>query len=779
MKLTSAIIKSHMWNQKLMLLGAAFLLAGVRTASAADYPTTILGDKPVAYYRFEDPSGSSTATDATGNGYDGAYSYDSDVNGNVDYPKLDVVGIDTNSVLFHNYTDTNALAHSESMVVPNNSAMNPAGPFSIEFWARPTSDANTYRVPVGNFAGYSFNSGGWQFYQSPGTPGTWIWSVNGGAAFMQAGAVVKNQWAHIVGVYDGTNLTFYLNGVAAVTQSFPTYAVNNSGVNGLVVSGDPSTGWGNWEGYIDEVAVYTNALSYTQVTNHYAVGLVGFDTRKDPPSVLVDAGESATDPASVSVNAGSTATFDPIVVGATPLSYQWYKNGAIYAGQTNAILSFTASSSDNGATYYVVVTNIYGKATSEVATATVAGALFIESLPQSILRNVGSYAAFHVTASGATPIRYQWFVSTDGGATSNSIAGATNDTLWLSNVQAAQSGNQYSVFVQGPVLSSNLPPASLTVQARTETVSLTGYGAIVAADKPVAYWRLDEPNGSSTAVDAVGSFDGTYTAGITGGFNYQVPTGIPKTSDTAIGLANGANDASGATVQVPFAPELNPEGAWSVETWIEPYSVDNGTNGNDYRVVLSSEYNLYPNPYNGWYLYQTPNDTLAFAPQPVNVWVVGGSVSANNWYHVVITDDGTNFRLYINGVLAVAPGSTAGFIPNGTGINTDGTAAITSGLGSTVLGERTDGAFNSFDGAIDDTAIYNYALTPQQVYSHYIVATKIAITESGKNVILTWPTGVLQQASTLTGTYTDVGSATSPYTNSISGRQSYYRVRVP
>ena len=775
MKLTSAIIKSHMWKPKMVLLFAALTLPGVRMASAADYPTTILADKPAAYYRFEDPSGSGTVTDSTGNGFNGNISYDLDVNGNPDYPQLGAVGIDTNSILFHNYTDTNALAHSSTVDVPYNATLNPAGPFSVEFWARPTSDANTYEIPVGNFDGYT-DGGGWHFYQSPGAPGSWIWDVAGSGQFIQTVPVIKNQWAHLVGVYDGTNLIFYVNGVATDTVPGGTYKPND-GADDLFISGDPSTGWGNWEGYVDEVAIYTNALSYSQVTNHYAIGLAGFNSRKDPPSVLVDAGESATDPASISVNTGSTATFDPIVIGAPPLSYQWYKNGAIDAGQTNSSLSFTAGPADNGSTYYVIVTNIYGKATSEVATATVAGALFVESLPQSIVRNVGSYAAFHVTASGATPINYQWFVSTDNGATSNSIVGATNDTLWLSNVQSAQNGYEYSVIVQGPVLTSNLPPATLTVQARTENVSLTGYGAIVAADKPVAYWRLDEPSGSSTAVDAVGSFDGSYAAGVFGGFNYAVSTGIPKTTDPAIGLANGPNVSDGASVQIPFAPELNPEGAWSVEAWIEPYSL--GINGNDYRVVLSSEYNLYPNPYNGWFLYQQPNNTFAFVTQPANAFVVAGSIAANRWYHLVITDDGTNFNFYINGALAVAPYTTAGFIPNGTGINTNGTAGITTGLGSTVLGQRTDAAFNSFDGTIDDTAIYNYALTPQQVYLHYIVATKIAIAKSGKNIVLTWPTGVLQQSSTLTGTYTDIGSATSPYTNSISGAQSYYRVRVP
>ncbi|MGA2245279.1 MAG: LamG-like jellyroll fold domain-containing protein [Verrucomicrobiota bacterium] len=758
----------------LWLLAAALSLTGARQAAAADYPTTILNDQPAAYYRFEDPAGSTTIADVTGNGFNGSVNYDLDINGNPDYPKLGQPGIDTNSILFHVYTDTNAEVHSSDVAIGYSQILNPQGPFSVEFWARPTSDANTYEIPVGNFGGYSTDSG-WHFYQSPGTPGSWIWTVPSTGQFIQTVPVVKNQWAYIVGVYDGTNLIFYVNGVATATVSGAGYLANDTG--DLFIGGDPITGWGNWEGYVDEVAIYTNALTLAQVTNHYAVGLTNFASRSDPPTVLTDLGEATTDPASVSVNVGSTATLDPIVTGATPLYYQWYENGALDPGATNNLLSFSATLAENGSTYYVIVTNSFGSSTSQVATINVAGALYINGFPQSILRNVGSYAAFHVTASGAAPIKYQWSVSSDGGTTFTPVAGATNDTLWLSNVQMSQNGNEYSVFVQGPVLSSNVPPATLSVQARTEIVPLTGYGAIVAADQPVAYWRLDEPPGSGTAVDAVGTFDGTYTAGVVGGIAYDIPTGIPKTTDPAIALTNGPDVAGGASIQIPFAPELNSDTAWSVESWVEPYSL--GVNGGDYRVVLSSEYNFYPNPYNGWYLYQQPNNTFAFVPQPANAFVVAGSVAANQWYHLVVTDDGVNFRFYINGVLATAAYTTAGFIANGAGINADGTAGIGSGLGNTVLGQRTDAAFNSFDGAIDDTAIYNYALTPEQVYLHYIVATKIAIAQAGRNVIVTWPVGLLQQAASIAGPYTNVAGATSPYTNAITATPTYYRVHVP
>jgi hypothetical protein len=48
----------------------------------------------------------------------------------------------------------------------------------------------------------------------------------------------------------------------------------------------------------------------------------------------------------------------------------------------------------------------------------------------------------------------------------------------------------------------------------------------------------------------------------------------------------------------------------------------------------------------------------------------------------------------------------------------------------------------------------------------------------GDQVVLTWPAGTLQQSTDVTGTYTDVVGATSPYTNAISGPQGFFRIKV-
>jgi hypothetical protein len=46
-------------------------------------------------------------------------------------------------------------------------------------------------------------------------------------------------------------------------------------------------------------------------------------------------------------------------------------------------------------------------------------------------------------------------------------------------------------------------------------------------------------------------------------------------------------------------------------------------------------------------------------------------------------------------------------------------------------------------------------------------------------VVLTWTAGTLQSAPAITGPYTDIAGASSPYTLLPSGPQQYFRVRVP
>ncbi len=79
-----------------------------------------------------------------------------------------------------------------------------------------------------------------------------------------------------------------------------------------------------------------------------------------------------TQPANQAVAVGQPATFSVVAAGATPLSYQWQRNGVNIAGATSSSYTLaSAQASDNNARFRVVVTNAFGSVTSNEAVLTI------------------------------------------------------------------------------------------------------------------------------------------------------------------------------------------------------------------------------------------------------------------------------------------------------------------------------------------------------------------------------------------------------------------------
>jgi len=761
MKLTTR--KLTMWKKQLLPFAAALVLSGVRTAGAVDYPSTILADHPIAYYRLEETSGTVAADSSASGAFPGNYI----VSGA--FPFLGWSGIDTNSIA------VSASHFPDYVSAGYYPEFNQPSPFSFEIWARPISipTGGDYRCPIGNFSGWGVGSpSGWYVYQTPDSPSAFAFVTPSGV-WISYPNYSSFSWYHLVGTYDGTNMSFYVNGVLVGTQNATGYqanSVNNAGVNSLAL-GNRGDGYGNWDGELDEAAYYTNALTLAQIQTHYQVGTNSFRSNTEPPLIF-------TDPASVSVNAGQTVQFNVLADGASPLTYQWYKGASPITGQTNAAYSFTTAITDDGNTYSVAVTNSFNPgAISTAATLTVTVSLEIVAPLTSITRTVGSSAVFEIVAKGAGPITYQW---RNGDA--SIIPGATNSVLWLSNVQLTNDASTYYVSITNPSTSIDSAPATLTVIARPVTVPVTGYGKVVMADGPVAFWQLDEPTGSSVAVDTAGSFDGTYIAGA-GSFTFGATTGIPHNTNAALGVTDGA------TVSIPFAIEINPPvGSFSWEGWFNPASL--AANGNDYRTVFCSMSNPYGAGNTGWLVYQTADNHWAWWPR--NGFYAGASLTDNDlvvpnqWYYLTLVYDGTTFTLYVNGV-AKASGTDSGFVQNGNvpvggqasyNYNYNTTPGLPVGSGATVFAWRNPVDFQPFSGLMDDIAVYNKVLTPQQIQNHFLNTTHLTIVSSGSNIVITWPTGTLQSSTNVIGPYVNVSGATSPYTNSVVGTQRFYRAQL-
>jgi hypothetical protein len=98
------------------------------------------------------------------------------------------------------------------------------------------------------------------------------------------------------------------------------------------------------------------------------------------------------------------------------------------------------------------------------------GCVVILTPPASQTNFVGNTTTFTVSASGDQPMSYQWRYN------SYTIAGATNSTLTLPNLQLSQSGN-YDVIVSNDACSvTSTPPAQLTVLINWTGVAVNDSG---------------------------------------------------------------------------------------------------------------------------------------------------------------------------------------------------------------------------------------------------------------------------------------------------------------
>ena len=168
----------------------------------------------------------------------------------------------------------------------------------------------------------------------------------------------------------------------------------------------------------------------------------------------------------------------------------------------------------------------------------------------------------------------------------------------------------------------------------------------------------------------------------------------------------------GSRVTVPFLPALNPGGAFSVELWARPALA--GTRPYLYSPFLASSHHRVGDLYSGWFLAQnagaTSLDGFIF-----RCWTGGTNyvqitapvaIDTTRWYQVVGVYDGVNVMLFVEGVLAANSA-----VPVGQAYQPNTARHLAFGA------DNRD--CNGYIGALDEAAIYPFALTAAQVQAHY------------------------------------------------------------
>ena len=366
-------------------------------------------------------------------------------------------GVLSNGVAFANGEVGQAFSFDSSgkqaVDIPRSPLLSITNQVTIEFWMKAdaansmnsfqglvTSDFYGISIDVGNpnlgvFGVDFFINDSGTFYQTA--------NANGGGARLSAGV-----WHHIAGTYDGTQLQLYVDGQPSGNPMPHVGSMPPMPLNGFVSFGSEDgrvtcgcTDRHYW-GLIDEPSIYNRALSASEIAAIYNAGSAGKCAPLVSPPVITN------QPVSQTHFAGDTVNFNIGAGGTAPLTYHWSFNGTNLDGATNSTLTLSDVQPGESGDYAVLVTNLYGAATSSVASLTVL-----------------------VPPTNCTPAPSGLVGWWQGEGNANDTAGANNGTLSPSGAGYAPGmvGQAFQFdgtngYVQIPD-SAALKPANVTVEA--------------------------------------------------------------------------------------------------------------------------------------------------------------------------------------------------------------------------------------------------------------------------------------------------------------------------
>jgi hypothetical protein len=241
------------------------------------------------------------------------------------------------------------------------------------------------------------------------------------------------------------------------------------------------------------------------------------------------------------------------------------------------------------------------------------------------------------------------------------------------------------------------------------------YSAVVLASKPLAYWRLNEPPGSTTAADDTGhGYNGTYASCV------QLGLKGPIRDDPDTAGFFGAKPGCWMTHQ----PTASYKGSYSVEAWVRPHSTAKDyqtwfdTRGPDGEYSFDIKFLGSDNPL-GEQLCTDVGDGSEWLEPAGCDGDLPFAFSAGHWYYIAATINAAShiLVLYVNGsVFRKLELRYYGLPPllfdPDHPITIGGNARFDTGG---VPGHTPE----NFDGTIGQVAIYKSVLTPAEVKAHY------------------------------------------------------------
>ncbi|WP_432144080.1 LamG domain-containing protein [Streptomyces sp. bgisy084] len=154
--------------------------------------------------------------------------------------------------------------------VPDRADLNPSEALTLSAWVNATSwPTKIFQGSIIAKDAWASGSGGYVLRGGSGGKISFAVVLNGNWVEAQTSATVPTGgWHHVAGVYDGATMKIYIDGVQRASQA-QSGKLTASTRKALIVGNSPADPTRTFSGSIDEVRVYSRALSATDISNAY------------------------------------------------------------------------------------------------------------------------------------------------------------------------------------------------------------------------------------------------------------------------------------------------------------------------------------------------------------------------------------------------------------------------------------------------------------------------------------------------------------------------------
>ena len=726
--------------------------APLGSANAYAYSSLVAGSSPWLWWRLGDTNGS-TAADSSGNARGGT---------------LSTAGI-SRSVEGAVLGDSSTAYHFDGVAgcIASAATLNNPNPITLEAWARTTSNAGGLVIGFGPSSATATGLVGYDpqlFFTATGQLA--LGASPGGVAqtITTPGSYNDGRWHLVDAVINASAAKIYVDGALTVSGAGGDSGTNNywhvgCGTIHTSFTGAPTSGY--LAADLDEVAIYTSALSATAIADRF-----GAAPSRRPYAETVNAGVPW---AWWRLGEGTSATMTDATANA--------RNGTtsssgLTAQQAGAVAGSTATRFDGTAGCAVSSTaqvdpevfslEAWFKTTSgaggpiagfmDNAGANLAGST---NRDRQIYLNGAGVVSFGVLSSGLPQVVSSGTGGFDDGAWHHVVAtlGPSGQVLYLDGVAVAFSGTTSAQSFTGywhigcqsvSAAWPNYPGSNFftgtldevavynsvldapTVQRHFRSgAAPPGYTDLVSTSAPWAWWRLGELT-RHELTDASGNGNRGWTSD--GGITRGVPGILGGDSAMHFNGSTGCGVAVGSLV--------NPT-TFSVETWFRTTTT---TGGGLFGFSDSPAPTVTGAGGHDRNLYLRDNGTLTFGTWIGSAAIVTTSTAYNDgrWHHVVVTLSSGGMNLYVDGALQATSANTAaqsftGYWHLGCG---DSNGAWPGHPTSTFLA-----------GDLDEVAIYSTALSATAVASHFRAGLGMLSIPAARSQSAPWAVWRLSEAA--------------------------------